>query len=535
MENYREVDPHKLSARNCGGVHCVLFPGTPVEVSLANCDIEALVQPSPDEVAAYELYLHLPELHRLWRTPIHPPWPNEGVVKPALHSLEMVFRMITTVLQDNRPYIARDEWLNKLESLANMEIELVSHLVEGDKKAPTTSAGSVPQTWQRSGSRPFVSRSSQASVLAVLPNWKGAQNLRARLLYAIEGHMLRAPFTLGLGEPNLAGKPLLEYDRICTPSEVYACRQAAPGNPEDHTLSTAHQILEAWLMVAHGLLQLIEERVKAGDPVGAAKKCWLVERVWKLLLATMDLLQVMDPDDFMRLKHELAINTKAQVGVEYGPNHIGGGAYCLRSTMLREVTRTCKELRHLVPKAVGVEADPKGGPRLQEAIMELFHTHGMEISGISSHSSVIHLLQAFQAVEVSVRQFYFSYQQLVIAIMGSGEYKGAVQTEISAAEALSQLYFEPPYFPSLDGAKTFLGNYWHHNPDLEEGAIMRELVQARARSMQNGQHKIANTQGTSSWPADRDTTMKEVSKSPERKAYVNVNLAYKQRHMQNGM
>lgn len=78
-------------------------------------------------------------------------------------------------------------------------------------------------------------------------------------------------------------------------------------------------------MVAHGLLQLIEERVKAGDPVGAAKKCWLVERVWKLLLATMDLLQVMDPDDFMRLKHELAINTKAQVGVEYGPNHIGGG------------------------------------------------------------------------------------------------------------------------------------------------------------------------------------------------------------------
>lgn len=190
------------------------------------------------------------------------------------------------------------------------------------------------------------------------------------------------------------------------------------------------------------------------------------------------------------------------------PISCNSGAYCLRSTMLREVTRTCKELRHLVPKAVGVEADPKGGPRLQEAIMELFHTHGMEISGISSHSSVIHLLQAFQAVEVSVRQFYFSYQQLVIAIMGSGEYKGAVQTEISAAEALSQLYFEPPYFPSLDGAKTFLGNYWHHNPDLEEGAIMRELVQARARSMQNGQHKIANTQGTSSWPADRDTTMK---------------------------
>lgn len=166
-----------------------------------------------------------------------------------------------------------------------------------------------------------------------------------------------------------------------------------------------------------------------------------------------------------------------------------------------------------MPKAVGVEADPKGGPRLQEAIMKLFHTHGMETSGIS-HSSLIHLLQSFQAVEVSVRQFYFSYQQLEIAVMGSGEYQGAVQTEISAAEALSQLYFEPSYFPSLDGAKTFLGNYWHHNPDLEEGAIMRELVEAKARSMQNGQPKVANTQGSSSWPADRDSTMKVIPETP---------------------
>jgi len=109
--------------------------------------------------------------------------------------------------------------------------------------------------------------------------------------------------------------------------QVYACRQGAPGHPEDHTLSTVHQILEAWLMVAQGLLQVVEERVKAGDPVGAAKKCWLVERVWKLLLATMDLLQVMDPNDFMRLKHELAINTKSEGGVDYRSEHVGGGGF----------------------------------------------------------------------------------------------------------------------------------------------------------------------------------------------------------------
>lgn len=163
------------------------------------------------------------------------------------------------------------------------------------------------------------------------------------------------------------------------------------------------------------------------------------------------------------------------------------GAYCLRSSRLRQVTKDCKELRHLVPKVVGVEADPKGGPRLQEAVMDLLHSHGMCAHIVppfkrpmAYHSSTIHLLQAFQAVEAAIRQFYFSYQQLVIAVMGSGEYKATAQTEISAADALAQIYFEPPYFPSLDGAKTFLGSYWHNNPELEEGAIMRQLMVEKA-------------------------------------------------------
>jgi len=43
------------------------------------------------------------------------------------------------------------------------------------------------------------------------------------LHFAIEGHMARAPFTLGLGEPNLSGKAVLEYDKICQPLEVRRC------------------------------------------------------------------------------------------------------------------------------------------------------------------------------------------------------------------------------------------------------------------------------------------------------------------------
>lgn len=95
-----------------------------------------------------------------------------------------------------------------------------------------------------------------------------------------------------------------------------------PGHPEDHTLSTVHQIMEAWLEVASGLLRNVEMMVKKGNFESAAKSCRIVERVWKLLISTMDLLQIMDPDDFMRLKEELAIS---QDGKAISTEHIGGG------------------------------------------------------------------------------------------------------------------------------------------------------------------------------------------------------------------
>lgn len=542
MEYRPGMDTRDLRPRSCGGA---LFPGPPVSVSLANCDIEALVQPSPEQVEAYELYLRLPELTRLWRTKVYPSWRNEILVRPALHSLELVFRMISGVLCDMRPYIDRDEWLRRLEALASLQLEILSCIVEGDDEAPTSKltnscsyVGTESVVWHKSGSRPVVSRLSKDSLLPRLAAWRTAQPVSMRLHFAIEGHMARAPFTLGLGEPNLSGKPVLEYDKICQPQEIYACRQSLPGHPEDHTLSTVHQMMEAWLEVASGLLQSIDNKVMAGNFELAAKSCWIVERVWKLLISTMDLLQIMDPDDFMRLKEELAIS---QDGTAVGTEHIGGGAYCLRSTRLREVTKGCKELRHLVPKVVGVEADPKGGPRLQEAVMDLLHSHGMRTHvtppfnrPLAYHSSTIHLLQAFQAVEAAVRQFYFSYQQLVIAVMGSGEYKATAQTEFSAADALSQIYFEPPYFPSLDGAKTFLGSFWHNNPELEEGAIMRQLmVEKTMRSNSSKASSVANSDSGDSDKGDGDDerTQKTSAGSIEKpKKYANAALAYNNHH-----
>lgn len=196
------------------------FPGLPVSVSLANCDMEALVQPSPSQVEAYELYLHLPELTTLWQTRVTA-WRNEPIVKPALHSLELLFRLISGVFCDTRPYMDREEWVRRLESLASSQLEILSCIVEGDEEAPTATATAHSYVvWHKSGEKAVVSRVSKESLLPRLASWRTAQAVSGRLQFAIEGKLSRAPFTLGLGEPNLAGKPVLEYDLICQPLEV---------------------------------------------------------------------------------------------------------------------------------------------------------------------------------------------------------------------------------------------------------------------------------------------------------------------------
>lgn len=75
----------------------------------------------------------------------------------------------------------------------------------------------------------------------------------------------------------------------------------------------------------------------------------------------------------------------------------------------------------------------------------------------------IHLLQGLQAIEAAVKKFYYSYKQLLVVAMGSVEAKGSLAfVTVDSSDSLAQIFLEPTYFPSLDGAKTFLGDYWSH-------------------------------------------------------------------------
>ena len=88
---------------------------------------------SDTSCSAYENYLRLPELRKLWSSKDFPSWKNESVLKPALQALEISFRFVSTVLSDPRPYANRREWKRRLESLTTSQIQLIANLCEDEE------------------------------------------------------------------------------------------------------------------------------------------------------------------------------------------------------------------------------------------------------------------------------------------------------------------------------------------------------------------------------------------------------------------
>lgn len=416
---------------------------------------------SPSAALAYEQYLRLPELSKLWSSKEFPDWKSETVLKPALQALEITFRSISVAFSDPRPYANRHEWERRLESLAVRQIELIAALCEEEDPrggVPTVDLsrsngvlardGSSREVWTLPGENlSVVCRSSEESLLPRLAAWLRSEAVARRIGFAIECHMSRSAFTLGLGEPNLAGKPNLEYDLVCRPSDLHGLKKPARSveNYENEMLCATHQILESWIRSGLELLSRIGERIEGRQFDKAAGDSWILERVWKLMSEIEDLHLLMDPDDFLRLKNQLSLKATA-----------GSDPICFRSTGLIELTRMSKDLRRRVPEVLGVEVDPKGGPRIQEAAMRVLHRRREE--------GKIHLMQAFQAIEAAMKRFFFAYWQLIVVVMGSLEARGnrAFVGSVGESDPLPQMFLEPPYYPSLDAAKTFLGDFWQH-------------------------------------------------------------------------
>ncbi|XP_031094780.1 nematode resistance protein-like HSPRO1 [Ipomoea triloba] len=438
-----------------------------ISVPAAPARVWELTAASDSACSAYEYYLRLPELRKLWSSEEFPGWKNEALLKPALQALEITFRFVSVVLSDPRPYANRREWKRRLVSLARSQVEIIAMLCEDDAEDGRT-RGAAPivdltssdvvlsrenssaEVWKLSDETTVVSHTSEASLLPRLVTWRKSEDIAQKILSAIEGEMRPCSYTVGLGEPNLTGKPSLDYDAIVKPSELHSLKKSPSErlnlhNYENQTLYNTLQVLETWIYASKSLLNRISERIDRKEFEKAGSDCWILERTWTLLTEIQYLHLQMDPDDFLRLKNQLSVKAVAESEL-----------FCFRSRELVEITKLSKSLRHKVPCILDVEVDPHGGPRIQEAAMELYRR--------KEDSEKIHLLQALQSIEMAVKRFYYSYRQLLVIVMGSLEAKAnPALVNADSGDLLAQIFLEPTYFPSLDAAKTFLGEQWSHD------------------------------------------------------------------------
>ncbi|KAK7311251.1 hypothetical protein RJT34_09267 [Clitoria ternatea] len=405
---------------------------------------------APPLCAAYDHYLRLPELRKLWNSRDFPNWTDEPILKPALQALEITFRFLSTVFSDPRSYSNRREWNRRVESLATRQIEIIAILFE-DEENNNLTRGTAPTADLSTCSNQTRSY-SEASLLPRLATWYKSKDAAQRILLSVECQMKRCSYSLGLGEPNLDGKPSLQYDAVCRPHEIHALKTTPYDdrveNYENHAVHATHQIVESWIHVSRKLLERIADAIEARRFERAAEDCHAVERIWKLLADVEDVHLMMDPDDFLRLKNQLAVKSSSGETA----------SFCLRSKELVKVTKMCRDLRHKVPEILEVEVDPKGGPRIQEAAMKLY------VAEKITEFEKVHVLQAMQGIEAAMKRFFYAYKQVLAVVMGSSEASGnRVGLSCDAGDSLTQIFLEPTYFPSLDAAKTFLSYLWDNN------------------------------------------------------------------------
>nr|AFK42006.1 unknown [Lotus japonicus] len=236
------------------------------------------------------------------------------------------------------------------------------------------------------------------------------------------------------------------YDAVCRPNEVHELKTTPYDdrveNQENLTLHATHQIVESWIHALRKVLERVAAAIEGRRFDKAAEDCYTVERIWKLIAEVEDVHLMVDPGDFLRLKNQLSVGGET-------------ASFCFRSRDLVEVTKVCRDLRHSVPEILGVEVDPKGGPRIQEAAMRLYVAE--KVSGAEK----LHVLQAMQAIEAAMKRFFFAYKQVLAVVMGSSEANGnRVGVSRDGGDSLTHLFLEPTYFPSLDAAKTFVGYFW---------------------------------------------------------------------------
>jgi hypothetical protein len=270
---------------------------------------------SATEPTPYELYIRLAELEALW-----PRGPEvqlgEVVLVCGFQAAELTLRLVDDALGDERVAAFAEQrvkrYVEHLVDGVELTCDLLQRIPAQVLAAPACDGESV------------IDDASGFRVLGrVAPDLLDASS--RRLLHATS----RLPFELGI-ERQLEGArrerglqacelparspdtPAFDYARAVAPESIRKLREAIPSGPEDHLFSTAHQITECWLRIAHQYLSLARSSAEAQHWAQAADAVAAANAVLPLVVDAGQLLDQMVLADYHPLRVRLRDGSGAQ-------------------------------------------------------------------------------------------------------------------------------------------------------------------------------------------------------------------------------
>lgn len=380
----------------------------------------------PTQPVPYELYIRLDELVATWPKDCGS-WPERIVACCGFQAAELSLRLIDDATRDTRraafPERRVDRFVGHIVDGIELTCGLLTQARQPEAALLLTGEGSAPSPGFAildRVHRAHVDRITQrfAMASAGLPFDIG---IESQLREARRRHRLAS-----LGMPGkAAATAVLDYGAVVSPDAAFRLYEPVPCGPEDHLFSTAHQITECWLRIAHYYLDeamtLARQRQWAAAADALTKACDTLP----LAVAAGQLLDQMVLADYHPLRVRLRDGSGAQ----------------------------SEAARQLVP-AVRAAAKP---------VWTMLEANGLCLLDVFDQPDIninlYNYLCALKTVSKRVQSFLFNHYLLALGVLGAhslGSYGYEIRT---LAERAAR-----PLFPEINEAHhdyVMLTNFLH--------------------------------------------------------------------------
>jgi hypothetical protein len=260
----------------------------------------------------YELYIRLDALAASWPDE-GDTWPGAVVACCGFQAAELSLRLVDDAWSDGRAAAFPQRRVARFVEHLGEGLELTCRLLR--RCGPPAPAATLDPGGTPSPGLAVLSRLDAGHVDTITRQFAlAAAGMPFRI--GIEGQLDEARRQHGLpvlgaadGPPAV---PAMDYTAVVVPTAAFALRESTPCGPEDHLFSTAHQITECWLSIAHHLLDEATAHASRGRWVAAAEALRHGRETLALAMKAGQLLDLMVLADYHPLRVRLRDGSGAQ-------------------------------------------------------------------------------------------------------------------------------------------------------------------------------------------------------------------------------